>query len=721
MNSKNEEKLIIQIIKYMPALFIITLAVIGISYITINYHKELKKEQSTIKREYIDIHKNRIKINIETINRYIQDTLKDSEKQLQEELHHKINAVYNIAMNIYERNKDTLSKEEILKHIKEAIETLRYANGTGYFSIHYMNGINILQPISKDFEGKSVLNRKDAKGNYPVQEAIKIAKIKGEGALTWYYFKPNNKTKHYKKIGIIKRFEPYNLILTTAMFEDDLQNEIKKDILKHLKMMEYEDQGYLFILDTKGNVILTKDDIPVIQYEKSILMKKFKIFVNSKKINEFVNYSFDNSRREYSKISYLQKIDTMDWVIGTGFDLDKVNASIQKKSQESQEKFYKKSIFLLISTIIISLILFILSLYFSKFLGKKFYLYKKQLLKQENEKANNYKQTIISLVDLIEQRDFYTAGHSYRVAEYAVTIAKAMNFSSEDVSMLRQIGLLHDIGKTAIPDSILLKPGKLTKQEFDIIKSHATLGYEIISKIPMFKEFSKIILYHHERFDGSGYPKGLKGNQIPILASILAIADAFDAMTSSRIYNQTKTAQEALDELKRNSGILFDPNVIEIALKTLKKIDIQVDKYQTQLPNTPIEKERFAYFFKDPLTKLSNENYLELLFKQNLHQYRCLNLIIIHNFSSYNENFGWEKGDELLIYISNLIKDHSIAKEIFRFQGTNFILLNDLHIDINLSIINKKLEEYKINCELRHFDINRYSSIEILKEALAKH
>ena len=721
MNSVNKEKFILQFIKYMPALFTITLTIIATLYITNNYNKNLKEDQANIKSTYIHLHKNRIKLNIETINRYIEDTFKYSEKQLQKELHGKINNVYNIAMNIYEKNKDTLTKKEIIKHIKDAVETLRYANKTGYFSIHTMEGINILQPIFNNLEGTLVLNRKDAKGNYPVQEAIKIAKTQGEGFLNWYYFKPKNKTKQFKKIGIIKRFEPYNLILTTAMFEDDLQKKVEQELLQHLKVIKYENKEYLFILNTDGKVILTREDIPKIQYQDSTLMKKFSNFVNSKDKNSFVNYSFHNSKKGYSKVSYLQKINTNNWVIGTGFNLDDLKLLIQKKEQASKEEYHKKFIFLLITAFIICVFLFIISLFLYNFLEKKFYLYKKQLLSQEKQKVNNYEQTIFSLVELIEQRDFYTGGHSCRVSEYAVIIAQAMNFNSNDISKLKQIGLLHDIGKIAIPDSILLKPGKLTEQEYDIIKSHVIIGYKVISKIPMFKEFSNIILYHHERYNGSGYPEGLKGDEIPILASILAIADAFDAMISTRIYNQTKTVKEALYQLEINSGILFNPEVTKIALKALKNMDIHIDKYQNQFPKTPIEKERFSYFFKDPLTNFSNESYLELLFEENLHQCKYLNLILIHNFSSYNKRFGWKKGNKLLISICDFIKNNSKSKEIFRFQNTNIILLNDRYIDINLSIINKELNSYKINCESHRIDINVYNNIEKLREFIKNH
>ena len=845
MNLIKKENFILLIIKYTPLLFVVFFAIIGISVVTSQHNSNLQKEQTNIQKEYLELHKNLTKINIQTVNRYIQTTIDDSEKYLQKDLHQKIDNIYNLAMNIYKKNKDTLSKKQIITQIKNAVEPIRYADGNGYFSIHYMDGINILQPINKDFEGTSVLNRKDSRGSYPVQEAINIAKTKGEGFFNWHYYKPNNRTKEFKKFGIVKKFEPYNLIITTAIFEEDFQNQLKQRILDHLKILEYKDKGYVFVLNKNAKVLLTKPH-KLHENVEPFFIKEFKKFINSKEKDIYINYKYNDFKNEYTKISYLLKIDSFDWVVGTGFNLNNLNLLIENKNNELNEEYDKKLKNILIVSFIVIVILLLLSILFSKYLEKIFYTYKNQLmeqesrkfelikeelsnildnvpmmfiykdthnnilrvneefakmhnytveelrnvpskdvfpltykkyykddleiiktkkakigmiqsymiedkevtvetskipilnengevinivlfnlditekLKKEEERINNYRQTIISLVDLIEQRDFYTAGHSHRVAQYAVKIAEAMNFDKGSINMLEQIGLLHDIGKIAIPDSILLKPGRLSKLEFEIIKSHASIGYDVISKIPMFKEFSNIILSHHERYDGSGYPNGLKGNQIPILASILSVADSFDAMTSTRIYNKTKTVENALNELKKDAGILFDPKIINVAIKALKNIDISANFDVSQLPKTPIEKERFAYFFKDALTDISNENYLELLFKQNLHQYKCLNLILLHNYSSYNDKFGWEKGNKLLVHITNLIKEHYVHEEIFRFQGTNFILLNTAHEDLSLEFLNKELKSYEISCELRHFDVDEFNCLEKVKESLNK-
>ena len=321
---------------------------------------------------------------------------------------------------------------------------------------------------------------------------------------------------------------------------------------------------------------------------------------------------------------------------------------------------------------------------------------------------------------MIEQRDLYTGGHSRRVADYAAMIAQQMDFSSHDIMILKQIGLLHDIGKIAIPDSILLKPGKLTKKEFDIIKSHSLIGYNVISNISMFKGFSDIILYHHERYDGSGYPKGLQKEEIPTLAVILSIADSFDAMTSSRIYNFKRSVGEALNELKKESGVSFHPDIINAALKALKNVDVNNELSKTQFPDTPIEKERLSYYFKDALTGFSNERYLTVLFKQNFHKYKCINLILVHNYSFYNKKFGWEKGNELLITIANLIQKQYIAKEFFRFHGVNFILLHDTHLEVNLNQLNIELKKYNVNCELHHFHLDKFNTFDAVIKNLNK-
>ncbi len=164
----------------------------------------------------------------------------------------------------------------------------------------------------------------------------------------------------------------------------------------------------------------------------------------------------------------------------------------------------------------------------------------------EKEKVDNFEKTLISFVSMIESRDTYTAGHSQRVASYCRIIAKEMSLSEEECNLIYRAGILHDIGKINTPDSILLKPGRLTKLEFNIIREHVSESYNILLGIPMYSDMADIIICHHERYDGNGYPNKLKGEEISILAHIMIVADAFDAMTTSRIYKDSKDTFNAI-------------------------------------------------------------------------------------------------------------------------------------------------------------------------------
>lgn len=179
---------------------------------------------------------------------------------------------------------------------------------------------------------------------------------------------------------------------------------------------------------------------------------------------------------------------------------------------------------------------------------------------------------IVALVNSLEKRDEYTKGHSDRVAKYSDIMAQQLYFSREDREILRNAALLHDLGKIGIRDDILLKPDRLTAEEFEIIKSHPQFGYDILKPLEfMLKKEMPIILHHHERWDGKGYPQGLKRDQIPAYSRIMAIADSYDAMTSNRPYRQVFTQEQALQEMQNNSGFQFDPELLNIFLKTLKK------------------------------------------------------------------------------------------------------------------------------------------------------
>lgn len=163
----------------------------------------------------------------------------------------------------------------------------------------------------------------------------------------------------------------------------------------------------------------------------------------------------------------------------------------------------------------------------------------------------------------LDYRDHETWGHSVRVVGYAVTIGRAMNLTDEELTLLAWGGFLHDIGKIGIPDAILFKAAPLDVKEWEIVKRHPVLGHEIINQIDFLQATSEIVLYHHEHYNGNGYPHALKGEEIPLPARIFAVADALDAMTSNRPYRPARSLEEALAEIRRLAGEQFCPRVVK--------------------------------------------------------------------------------------------------------------------------------------------------------------
>lgn len=184
---------------------------------------------------------------------------------------------------------------------------------------------------------------------------------------------------------------------------------------------------------------------------------------------------------------------------------------------------------------------------------------------------DNLFSTLYAFVAALEVRDLYTRKHSTRVAKYAHMIAQEMGCTDEELDIISFAGSLHDIGKIGIRDDILLKPGRLTDDEYEKIKEHPVIGADIISRLGLWDREMEIIRHHHERFDGRGYPDGLKGDQIPRLARILSVADSFDAMASDRAYRKKLEREKVLDIIRENSGTQFDPDAVEAFLNVADK------------------------------------------------------------------------------------------------------------------------------------------------------
>ncbi len=179
-----------------------------------------------------------------------------------------------------------------------------------------------------------------------------------------------------------------------------------------------------------------------------------------------------------------------------------------------------------------------------------------------------YHDLIECLIAALEAKDPYTSGHSLRVGDMAMYLAKCIGLSEDECEIIHMVGHLHDIGKIGVPDSVLLKTGKLNEEEWHYIKQHPQIGYQILHRSPHLEHIAKIVLHHHERWDGRGYPHGIKETDIPLGSRIIAICDTIDAMTSTRPYRTAFSFEQCRREIELHKGTQFDPMLVE-AVKSL--------------------------------------------------------------------------------------------------------------------------------------------------------
>jgi len=256
----------------------------------------------------------------------------------------------------------------------------------------------------------------------------------------------------------------------------------------------------------------------------------------------------------------------------------------------------------------------------------------------------------------------------------------------------------------------LLKPERLNDLEYSLIQEHVKASYELLNEVDIFKDLYNLVKYHHEHYDASGYPEGLKGEEIPLASQIMSFCDAFDAMTTDRIYKGHKNVQEALEEAKALRGKQFHPQVVDAACEVLQDIELS---HISQIPKNKNEEERFSYFFKDQLTNCYNLSYLKFLaLREDIQSYYAIHILSLHNFTQYNKIHGWDEGDEILKNIGDRVLNNHPGALVARVFGDDFVIAFKTPQKLQLDDLNIILKESQIT--LKHHIIDK-SSFEIDK------
>ena len=381
----NENQLL-KIIKFTPPVFIITISIIITLFLYLDSLNELEKEKVSIKNEFIKTNKKLVELDVENLYDFIIKTQESTEKKLKENIKSRVYEAHSIAMKIYTENKDTKTKAEIQKMIKDALENIRFNENRGYFFIYSFDYECILLPIAKNLEGTSFYDFKDFNGTFLTREIIKQIKEEKEGFLTWYFQKPDDLTKGYKKIGFNIYFEPYDWFIGTGEYFVDFEDMVKKEVLEYISKLVPNKNNYFFVLDyNKKTLFHVIDDLINKSAQNVTNLENIKIFDDmvfmAKEGSGFLTYNHKplGSESFLTKTSYIKGIQNWSWVLGKGFYQEDVNQIIEDKTEELNKKFKNKIINILVIASVLTIILLIISIYISKLLEKKFAKYKKEI------------------------------------------------------------------------------------------------------------------------------------------------------------------------------------------------------------------------------------------------------------------------------------------------------------------------------------------------------
>ena len=382
---KNEQSLI-NIIKYTPLVFIITVSLIITGFLYWDKQTTFQEQKIVISNEFIKTNKEKIKTEVDDLYEFIEKTQKETEERLKKSIKDRVYEAHNIAMRIYNENKDTKTREEITKMIKDVLVDIRFNNGRGYFFIYSFDYECILLPINRKLEGTSFYNFKEGGGTYLTRNIIEQLKKEREGFLSWSFYKPEDMKNQYKKIGFNIHFEPYDWFIGTGEYFVDFEEDVKKEVLEYISRISQNEKDYFFILNydkkTFYHVIKELIGLPAQNVTNVETKKAFDDMVSIAKSGEgflTYNHKYGNNNEFSTKTSYIKGLDNWQWVIGKGFYQDDIQQLLIEKEKQL-DKDYQRKIFNIFGIVfILTIVLLIVSMYISKILERKFKKYKNEI------------------------------------------------------------------------------------------------------------------------------------------------------------------------------------------------------------------------------------------------------------------------------------------------------------------------------------------------------
>ncbi|MGA1941048.1 sensor histidine kinase [Arcobacter sp. YIC-310] len=386
---------VLNVLTIFPPLLIILLSIIITSYLVYENQKKFEKESFLLKKEYLKDSRQKIYEDVNNAIKYIEYEYEDTEEKLKQNLKNRVNDAYSIIKGIIKNNQN-LNKDEQIKIIKDALNDIRFNDGRGYYYIYSMQGKCILLPIQKKLEGKSFLNVKDKRGKFITKSIIKSLKENKEEFITWWWYKPNDIEKQYKKISFNKYIKELDMYIGTGDYIEDFESIIKKKVVSFLSSFKYETGGYIFILNSEGRIILHPNEKLQNKYidtlnirDKTNLESIIKI---GKKGEGYLTYSSDVLglyKDGIYKTSYIKGLDKWNWIIGKGFYKNDLYETIALNQNELKKENTKIVTKIILISIFITTILIIIILYNVKFLRNKFDLINKRI---ENEIKSNHEK-----------------------------------------------------------------------------------------------------------------------------------------------------------------------------------------------------------------------------------------------------------------------------------------------------------------------------------------